>query len=72
MAIAALLAFNPFPVGGNSVGLGVAMAAEEAAPAKEAAPAAAPAKEAAPAPAKLPLPRKTRFPIWRSARKTRL
>ena len=52
MAIAALLAFNPFAAGGNSVGLGVAMAAEEAAPAKEAAPAAAPAKEAAPAPAK--------------------
>ena len=52
MAIAALLAFNPFTVGGKSVGLAVAMAAEEAAPAKEAAPAAAPAKEAAPAPAK--------------------
>jgi len=51
MAIAALLAFNPFTVSGNSLGLAVAMAAEEAAPAKEAAPAAAPAKEAAPAPA---------------------
>ena len=56
MAIAALLAFNPLPVGGNSVGLGVAMAAEEAAPAKEAAPAAAPAKEAALAPAESALP----------------
>ena len=39
MALAALLAFNPFTVGGNSVGFDVAMAAEEAAPAKEAAPA---------------------------------
>ena len=46
MAIAALLAFNPFPVGGNGLGLGVAMAAEEAAPAKEAAP--APAESALP------------------------
>jgi len=46
MAIAALLAFNPFSVSGNSVGLNVAMAAEEAAPAKEAAP--APAESALP------------------------
>jgi len=46
MAIAALLAFNPFSVSGNSVGLNVAMAAEEAAAAKEAAP--APAESALP------------------------
>jgi protein-disulfide isomerase len=46
IAVAALLAFNPFSVSGNGIGLNVAMAAEEAAPAKEAAP--APAESALP------------------------
>jgi protein-disulfide isomerase len=47
MAIAALLAFNPFPLGGTYIGLGAAIAAEDQ---------AAPAKEAAPAPAESALP----------------
>jgi protein-disulfide isomerase len=47
MAIAALLAFSPFPLGGTYIGLGAAVAAEDQ---------AAPAKEAAPAPAESALP----------------
>ena len=47
LALAALLAFNPFSVSGNRLGLDAAMAAEDQ---------AAPAKEAAPAPAVSALP----------------